>query len=92
MTPKHESQLSDPTELLTELTRRPALNGGFQKLQRQQTRQMSDLRHIKRRVRSVEEWQTRIDRRFTWALGMLASIATAVLGRGAYDLLMRVVH
>ncbi len=93
MTPKRDVHaLSDPTELLTELSRRPALNGGFQKLQRQQTKQMADLRHVKQRLRRLEDWQGRFDRRMTWALGLLGSIATAVLGRAAYDLLTRVVH
>lgn len=83
---------SDPTEILSDLSRRPALNGGFERLQRQQTKQMADLRQIKRRMRRVETWQAKVDRRMTWALGLLGSIATPVVGRAVYDLLTKLVH
>jgi hypothetical protein len=85
----------DPT--IRDVLSRPAMNGGFDRLIRQQDKQMVELRRSRLRARKLEREVselkarfTRIDRATAWILGATGSIAVTTIGKILYDFLHRV--
>ena len=80
--------------LLRELLSRPALNGGWDKLARQQDEQCREQKCMRRRVRRVEKSVVRVgarvkawDHRWRTLVKLLSAIAVAVVAKVAVEVL-----
>lgn len=76
---------STTRRLLTELANRPAMNGGWVKLARQQDEQCEEQRRARIRLRRVEHWITRWDGRWKWLVALLGTIATATVAKAVVE-------
>lgn len=79
----------DTRSLTEELLSKPALNGGFDRLVKQQDAQMVQLTAITKRVRSLTGWRKKWDRRWTLLLGLLGSTTVAIVAKVLVEILGR---
>lgn len=77
----------DTRSLTEELLSKPALNGGWDKLARQQDAQCQDMQLIKKRVRSLSAWRKRWDQRWKWLIGMLGASTAAIAAKLLVEIL-----
>lgn len=71
------------TEILSDLAKRPALNGGFDKLASQQDEQCERLERLEARFDRLDRWAR-------WLAGAAGTVALSVVGRLVYDLVSHV--
>lgn len=57
------------------------MNGGWDKLARQQDAQCRDIKALRKRTKGVEDWQKKWDKRWKVLLGLLGSISIAIVAK-----------
>lgn len=75
----------DVHALLSELAKRPALNGGWSKLQRQQKLQLKRLRALESQFANFVTWGKRF-------FALIAFVATTAAGVVIREIVVRVLH
>lgn len=73
-----EKPSSDVVTLLQALSRRPAMNGGFKKVARQQTLQVRKLERLERRLIPIEAFISQWSQRQKWITRGVGAIAVGV--------------
>lgn len=74
---------------IRDILARPALNGGWDKLARQQDAQSRDIRLIRKKVKALMVWRLRWDRRWKILLGLVGSTTVAIVAKVLVEILVR---
>lgn len=73
--------------LAREILARPAMNGGWDKLARQQDEQCAQLVKADQRLAKVETWIGRWDTRQKWMLRLLGGVALSIVAKLIVEIL-----
>lgn len=78
--------------LIRELLSRPALNGGWDRLAKQQDAQCRELRIMRKRAKKVEAQLHTWDARWKILVGLLGAIASSVAYKSIVELVQWLAH